>query len=137
MEPPTALRATTVEDLGDVGMIHHGQGLALGFEAGDDLVGVHAQLDDLQRHAPADRVLLLGHINHAEAAFSDHLEQRVTANHRAGAFGERRHHGGFGVGQTWQLVHIHGIPVEEVFRFRDGAEQAFDAFSHRWIAIAG
>ena len=35
-----------VEDLGDVGVVHHGQGLALGLEARDDLLGVHAQLDD-------------------------------------------------------------------------------------------
>jgi hypothetical protein len=34
-----------VEDFGDVGMIHQGQGLTLGFEAGDDRFSVHAQLD--------------------------------------------------------------------------------------------
>ena len=118
-------------------MIHHGERLPLGFEPRDDLPGVHAQLDDLQRHTTADRLFLLGHIDHAEAAFADHLEQRVTANHRAGAFGNRRRHGGFGVSQTWQLAHIHGIPAEETFRFRRGAEQAFDALSHGGIALAG
>ena len=118
-------------------MIHHGQRLPLGFEARNDLLGVHAQLDDLQRHAAADRLLLLGHIDRAEAAVPDHLEQRVTADRRAGAFGDQRRHGGSGIGQTWQLAHIHRIPIEEVLRFRSRAEQAFDAFSHRGIAIAG
>jgi hypothetical protein len=36
-----------VEHLGDVGMVHHGQCLPLGLEAGDDIAGVHAKLDDL------------------------------------------------------------------------------------------
>ena len=69
-------------------MVHHGQGLALGLEAGDDLPGVHAQLDDLEGDTAADRFLLLGHVNHAHAAFADFLEQLVAADHRAGAFGE-------------------------------------------------
>ena len=131
------LGAAAIEHAGDVGMIHHGQRLPLGFEASNDLLGVHAQLDDLQRHAAADRLLLLGHIDRAEAAVPDHLEQRVTADHSAGAFGDRRRHGGSGIGQTWQLAHIHRIPVEEVLRPRRSAEQAFDAFSHSRIAIAG
>jgi len=103
-------------------MIHHGQRLPLDFEAGDDLFGVHAQLDDLQRHSAADRLLLLGHINNAEAAFTDHLQQGVAANHSAGAFGDRRHCRGSSIGQTGQLAHIHGIPVEEILRCRRRAE---------------
>ena len=39
------------------GMVHQRQGLPLGLEAGDDLPGVHARLDDLQRHLAADRLL--------------------------------------------------------------------------------
>ena len=39
-----------IEDLGDVLVVHHGQGLLLGLEAGDDLAAVHARLDDLQGH---------------------------------------------------------------------------------------
>ena len=48
------------------------------------LLGVHAQLDDLERHPPANRFLLLGHINHAAAAFADLLEQFVAADAVAG-----------------------------------------------------
>jgi hypothetical protein len=43
-----AFRRPGIEHLGDVGMIHHGQGLPIGLEAGDDRLGVHPQLDDLE-----------------------------------------------------------------------------------------
>ena len=49
---PALGRGPGVVDLGDAGVVHQRQGLLLGLEAGDDLSGVHAQLDDLQRHAP-------------------------------------------------------------------------------------
>ena len=51
--PPGAGRAG-IEDFGDVGMVHEGQRLALGFEARHDLFGVHPQLDHFKRHAAAD-----------------------------------------------------------------------------------
>ena len=72
------------------------QRLALGFKAGDDLLGVHAQLDDLERHAAAHRFLLLGHVNHAAAAFADFLEQFVAADAIAGFFGGQRNYFGAG-----------------------------------------
>jgi hypothetical protein len=62
-----------VEHLGDVRMIHHRQRLALGLEAGDDLLGVHAQLDDLERDAADDGFGLLGHVDHAHAAFAQQM----------------------------------------------------------------
>ena len=68
-------------------MIHQRQRLPLGLKPGDDLFGVHAQLDDLERDPAADRFLLLGHINHAAAAFANLLEQFVTADAVAGFFG--------------------------------------------------
>ena len=71
------------------GMVHQRQRLTLGLEAGDDALGVHAQLDDLERDAAADRLLLLGHIDHAAAAFADLLEQLVAADAVAGLFGGR------------------------------------------------
>ena len=37
-------------------MVHQGQGLPLGLEAGDDLAAVHARLDDLERDLAADRL---------------------------------------------------------------------------------
>ena len=81
---PAGVGGARVEHLGDVRMVHHRQRLALGFEAGDDRLGVHAQLDDLERDAAAHRFLLLGHVNHAAAAFADFLEQFVAADPVAG-----------------------------------------------------
>ncbi len=78
-----------VEDPGDVLVVHHRQGLALGLEAGDDLAAVHAGLDDLERDLAADRLLLLGHVDDAHAPFADLLEQLVGADDRAGLSRER------------------------------------------------
>ena len=85
-----------VEDLGDVGVVHQRQGLAFGLEAGDDLAGVHARLDDLQRHPAADRVRLLGHEDDAHAPLADRLQQLVGADDRAGALGR--------AGDSWTTV---------------------------------
>ena len=61
-------------------MVHQGQGLAFGFEAGHDLFGVHAELDNLEGDLAADRFLLLGHVNDAAAALADLLEELVAAD---------------------------------------------------------
>ena len=90
---PARFGRARVENFGDVRMIHQRQRLPLGFEPGDDLLGVHAQLDDLQRHPPPHRFLLLGHIDDAAAAFADLLEQLVTADPVAGPFQSRAAHG--------------------------------------------
>ena len=70
-------------------MLHESQGLALGLEPGDHLTCVHARLQDFQSHPAADRMLLLGHEDHAEAAFPDLLDQFVGSNQRAYALTER------------------------------------------------
>jgi hypothetical protein len=72
--------------LRDVGVVHHRQGLALLLEARDDLLGVHAELDDLERDLALDRLLLLRHEDRTEAAFADQL----IADPRARAFTEWR-----------------------------------------------
>ncbi len=91
---PARLGGPRVEHPGDVRMVHQGQGLPLGLEAGDHLLGVHARLDDLQGHLAADRLLLLGHVDHAHAAFADLLQQLVGADDRAGSFRYRGHFDG-------------------------------------------
>ena len=73
-----------VNDAGDVGVVHHRQRLALGLEAGDDLPGVHAGLDDLQRHLAAHGVRLFGDVDDAHAPLADQLPQRVGADDGAG-----------------------------------------------------
>src|SRR5208283_5100126 len=85
IRPATPGRAA-VQHLGDVGVIHQRQRLAFGFEAGDDLPGVHAQLDDLEGDLADDRLALFGHVNHAHAAFGNLFQQLESANDGARTF---------------------------------------------------
>ncbi len=63
-----------IQDLGNVRMIHHGQRLPFRFEMGNDPPGVHAQLDDFERHVATHRLGLLGDIHYATVAFADFLQ---------------------------------------------------------------
>src|SRR5262249_27460755 len=84
---PARFSRATVENTGDVGMIHHRQRLPLGLKSGNDLPGIHPELDDLQRDHAAHGLFLLGHEDHAEAAFADLLEELVAADPRTWGFG--------------------------------------------------
>ena len=57
---PARIGLACVEHVGDIGMVHQGQGLSLGLQSGDHLPGVHARLDDLQGHFAAHRLVLFG-----------------------------------------------------------------------------
>src|SRR5262249_6312473 len=72
--------ATGVQHAGYVGMIHQSQCLPFGLEPGNDLPAIHARLDDLQRNAATDGLLLLGHVDHAHAPFADALKKLVRAD---------------------------------------------------------
>ena len=69
-------------------MVHQRQRLPLGLEAGDDLAGVHARLDDLEGDLAPDGLGLLGHEDDAHAAFADLLQELVRADHAPGPLGE-------------------------------------------------
>jgi hypothetical protein len=73
------LRGSGVIDLGDMGMIHHRQGLALGLETGHDLLGVHAQFDDLESDAALDGFELLRQEHRPHAALAQLLDDLVPA----------------------------------------------------------
>ena len=64
------LRRTSVDDAGNAGMLHEGERLTLRLETGDELLRVHAELDEFQRDRPLDRLFLLGlpHLSHASLA---------------------------------------------------------------------
>src|SRR5262245_60000002 len=83
-ERASSLCGAGVVDLGDVLVIHHGQGLALGLEAGDDLGTVHARLDDLNGDAAVNRLVLFGHVDYAKAGLADLLQKLVGADTGAG-----------------------------------------------------
>jgi hypothetical protein len=72
-------------------MVHQRQRLPFGFKPRDHLFGIHAELDNLQRDAAPHRFLLLGHVNHAAAAFAELLEEFVLADSatRFFAYGSR------------------------------------------------
>jgi hypothetical protein len=82
---PARVGGAGVQDAGNVLVVHQRQGLALGLEAGDDLAGVEARLDHLEGDLAPHRVLLFGHVHHAEAALADALEELVAADGGAGA----------------------------------------------------
>jgi hypothetical protein len=77
-------------------VVHQRQGLPLGLEAGDHLAGIHARLDDLQRHLAPQWSRLFGHEHHTEAPFADLLQELVGADLRAGALRHGRLHRGSG-----------------------------------------
>jgi len=72
--------------LRQVGLRPTRQRLALRFKACDDLLGVHAQLDDLERHAAAHRRFLLGHIDRTATAFADFLQHLIASDNLAHRF---------------------------------------------------
>ena len=75
---PARVAHSRVEYLGRVGVIHHGQGLAFGFEASEDLLRIHSELYHLQRDALADRLGLLGQIHAGEAVFTENFPDGVS-----------------------------------------------------------
>jgi hypothetical protein len=62
-------------------MVHQGQRLPLGLEPRDDLRGVHAQLDDLQRDLPVHRARLLGEPDFPHSAFAHQLAMQSFDRH--------------------------------------------------------
>ena len=66
-----------VEDARDVAVVHAGERLSLGVEAGEHLLAVHTQLDQLEGHLAAHRLELLGTPDLAHAASAELLEQLV------------------------------------------------------------
>jgi hypothetical protein len=54
-------------------VVHEGQGLALGLEAGEDLAAVETRLDELERDLSADGLDLVGEVDGAHAALAEGL----------------------------------------------------------------
>ncbi len=81
---PASARCAGIQHAGDVGVVHQGQGLPLGLEAGDDLAGVHTGLDQFEGNQAFDRLGLLGHPDAAHAALADRLNELIRADRPAG-----------------------------------------------------
>jgi hypothetical protein len=131
------LRRSRIEHLGDVRMVHHRQRLPLRLEARNNLLGVHAQLDDFQRHAPAHGFGLLRDINHAASAFADPLQQFVASNRLAHGFvciPARRIHRD---GPDQITLAKTGRGFQERIAGIVGFEQHFQALAQAGITVAG
>jgi Transposase DDE domain len=72
-----------VEELGDVRVVHQGQGLLFGLEARNHLLGIHAGLDDLQGDRATDGRLLRSHEDDAKFNIR---ERPVSSSTAAGIF---------------------------------------------------
>ena len=111
---PAILGGAGVQHTGDVRMVHQRQRLPLGLEPGDDLFGVHPQLDDLEGDLAPHRLVLLRHPHAAHAALADELQKFVGADAHAFTFSGR----GLGFGRG---ILADGAGGENL------AEQAFGA----------
>ena len=128
---PAGVGRARIQNPGDIRMVHEGQRLPLGLEAGDDSLGVHAQLDNLERHSAADGLLLLGHVHRPAAAFPDLLEEFVGTDPVSGLLGERH-------GQTeGQLGGWDDRLFEEPFGMLVGLEELLNLGAQRGVASAG
>ena len=59
---------TGIQHPGDVGVIHQGQRLSFGLKSRDNLLSIHARLDDFQSHHTTHGNLLLGSIDDTHAS---------------------------------------------------------------------
>jgi hypothetical protein len=64
----------------DIWVLHDRQSLSLRLEARHNVFGVHPDLHELQRHTALDGLCLLGFVDDAHAAFSQHLQDPIRAN---------------------------------------------------------
>jgi hypothetical protein len=77
---PALLRESAVEHLGDVGMVHHRQRLALLLESRDHLLRVKAEAHDLERDALDERLAPFRKPHLAETAFAERRDEPVRAD---------------------------------------------------------
>ena len=61
-------------------MVHHRQCLPLGFKARNDILAVHARLNDFQSNFARNRLLLLGDIDDAKTTLADLFTKFVRAD---------------------------------------------------------
>ena len=81
---PAALGGAGVEHLGDVRVVHPGEGLALLLEAGDQAGGIEARPDQLEGDAPLHRLELVGDPDRGLAVF----QKTCATCHRAEGRGQ-------------------------------------------------
>ena len=113
----TLRRNSCVVDTGDVRVVHQRQRLALGLEAGNDLLRVHPGFDDLERHLPADRPPLFRQPHLAHPARADPIQQTIRSD-LAGRY--RAHASSRGVAQVWLGIPLPGGRCSSGLVVREG-----------------
>src|SRR5581483_4634745 len=73
-EGPARFGRSGVQHTGDIGMVHHRQGLALGLEARDNGLRIHAMFQDLERDLSLHWLLLLRYVHRRKTTLADLLE---------------------------------------------------------------
>src|SRR5262249_27460146 len=134
-------RGAAVEDLGDVGVVHEGEGLALGLEPGYHLLGVHARLEHLQGDLAANGPILLGQEDDAEAALADLLHELVRPDDSPWAFGDRQFRDRDR--RAWQALprisvgaQLNRRMFQQAAGVSEGPQQDLDALAKRGVAAA-
>ena len=87
---PARFGQPAVQNLGDIGVVHERQRLALGLEASQDAPRIHSGLDEFEGDLAANGGRLLGRPDGPHAPLADLLEQLVAAgDDGAGLFAHR------------------------------------------------
>ena len=76
---PSLWRGTGIEDTRNVGVVHHGESLTLGFKPGHNLLRVHADFDHFQGHCSAHRANLFRFVHLPHSAFAALLQKTIVA----------------------------------------------------------
>ena len=118
-----------IQNLRNIGVLHHRKGLSLGLKSSDDLFGIHAQLDDFQRHTSCDRLLLLCHVDHPTTSFADILKKFVSPDDGALGFRKRCFLGLRWIRSWIQRNKVRGCLMR--------LKQVIQLLSESWLILAG
>jgi hypothetical protein len=138
--PPRGSRPG-IEHPGNIRVLHDGQGLALGLEAGNDRFGVHARSEHFQGDRATHRFFLLGLKDRAHSSFANFLEQPVWPDPIGGCSSapwieEIVRCPGSAVRDPRNLADINRGPLQELVRPMI-AEERFDRLTQPAIRATG
>ena len=120
---PAKVIGAGIKHLGDTGMIHPRQRLALGLKARDDFSRIESEFHEFDGHDAVDGRPLLGLVDHAHAPLSERFENAVRPDiSRHGAAVALLGLSGFGGSGLWTAAHVpNGViqPLQRLPRSRE------------------
>jgi len=114
-----------VEYLGNGGMTHTGEGPRLGTETQDRLPILAAEANHLEGHPAANGLALLGQVDHAHSALTEHLGDAIGTDDLGG-----------GLGQSLLDVRHGGGMLQEGVELTLVGEHLLEICSHLRVALA-